>query len=200
MTVNEPESAAVEESRARGVQRVSLLAGPTAGIAFVGGTLLAVVLAPSVDWTVQPFDALGISLHLGVIVGSLLGIVFLWSVWRDAEHRIQRAGIGLFGFALLMMALVNAVEVAFTAFPESAGILGVLGFMIGIPSAMLVSGIGDVVAGFRRRGFASFGLWIVYFAFWVYGFQTRALPVVIGFVWLVCISTWMLVQYASLRA
>ena len=175
MTARESEPAAAEGPSVRGAQRVSLLAGPTAGIAFVGGTLLTAALTP-VDWTGQPFDALGVILHLSVIVGSL------------------------FGIALLMMALVNAIEVASTTFPEPAAILGVLGFMIGIPSAMLVSGIGDVVAGFRRRGFASFGLWIVYFAFWLYAFQIRALPVLIGFVWLGCISAWMLVQYVSLRA
>ena len=199
MTARESEPAAAEGPSVRGAQRVSLLAGPTAGIAFVGGTLLAAARTPSAQWTGQPFDALGVILHLSVIVGSLLGVVFLLSVWGNAEHRIQRAGIGLFGIALLMMALVNAIEVAFTTFPEPAGILG-LGFIIGIPSAMLVSGIGDVVAGFRRRGFASFGLWIVYFAFWLYAFQIRALPVLIGFVWLGCISAWMLVQYVSLRA
>lgn len=200
MTTREPEPAAVDGASERGKRRVARQAGPAAGIAFVGGTLLAAALTPSVQWIEQPFNALGVVLHLSVIVGSVLGIVFLWSVWNDADHRIQRVGIGLFGIALLMMALVNAIEVAFAEFPEPAGILGVLGFMIGIPVALLVSCIGDVVAGFRWRGVTSLGIWIVYFAFWVYGFQIRALPVLIGFVWLVCISAWMLVQYVSLRA
>ena len=74
-----------------------------------------------------------------MIVGSLLGIVFLGSVWSDAEHRIQRADIGLFGIALLMMTLVNAIEMAFAEFPEPAGILGVRGFMIGL-SVLLADG------------------------------------------------------------
>ena len=139
MTARESEPAAAEGPSVRGAQRVSLLAGPTAGIAFVGGTLLAAARTPSAEWTGQPFDALGVILHLSVIVGSLLGIVFLVSVWGNAEHRIQRAGIGLFGIALLMMALVNAIEVAFTTFPEPAGILGVRGFMIGL-SVLLADG------------------------------------------------------------
>ena len=59
MTARESEPAAAEGPSVRGAQRVSLLAGPTAGFAFVGATLLAAALIP-IDWTGQPFDALGV--------------------------------------------------------------------------------------------------------------------------------------------
>lgn len=167
-------------------------------VAFVGGTVLASAMGPSVQWAEHGFNELGSILHGSVIVGSLFGMVFLWPVWEDATHVVQRAGIGLFGLALSMMVGVNAAEIAYAELPVAAEFLG-LGFLFVLPLALVVHGIGDVVAGVRRRGFAVLVVWIGYFSAWVYSFQIRTVTVLIGFVWFAFVSAWALVQYASLR-
>lgn len=199
MTTRDPETTALERSSDWTSRRLALLAGPAMGLAFVGGTVLAGVLAPSVQWTEHGFGELGDILHGSILLGSLLGVVFLWRVWDDADHIVRRVGTGLVGLALLMMAAVNAVEIVFTPFPEPAGILGVLGFMFGMPVAMLAFGLGDIVAGHRRRGLASLILGLAYFGGLWYSAQTREITVLLGFGWLVLISVWALVQYRSLR-
>lgn len=166
-------------------------------ITFVGGAILAGLLNPSVRWTVDGLDALGSALFTGVVIGGLLGLVFLWPVWDATTHRIQRVGIGLFAISLAMMVGVNALELVLARLPPAAELLG-FGFLVGVPLALLVHGIGDVSADRRRRGFVTLGLWIAYMLGWVYGFQTRSVPVLLGVAWLVLISGWALVQYHSL--
>lgn len=199
MTARDPETTAIEQPSGWTSRRLALLAGPAMGVAFVGGTILAGVLAPSVQWTEHGFGELGDLLHGSILLGSLLGVVFLRRVWDDADHIVQRVGTGLIAIALLMMATVNAVDLLVAQFPEPAGILGILGFMFGMPVAILVHGLGDVVTGLRRRGLASLVLGLGYCGGLWYGFQTREITVLLGFVWLALISAWALVQYTSLR-
>lgn len=199
MTARDPETTAIEQPSGWTSRRLALLAGPAMGVAFVGGTILAGVLAPSVQWTEHGFGELGDLLHGSILLGSLLGVVFLRRVWDDADHIVQRVGTGLIAIALLMMATVNAVDLLVAQFPEPAGILGILGFMFGMPVAILVHSLGDVVTGLRRRGLASLVLGLGYCGGLWYGFQTREITVLLGFVWLALISAWALVQYMSLR-
>lgn len=178
-------------------KRMALLAGPAMAITFVGGTILAAITLPSIQWTETPLGELGVILYLTVIVGSLLGLLFLRPVWLDASHTIQRIGVGLFALALAMMVGVNAFEAVFTPIPAPAEVLG-LGYLLVLPVAYLVHGLGDVVAGNRRRGGITLTLWVGYFLSWFYSFQSREVTVLIGFLWLVFVSAWAVVQYVSL--
>lgn len=177
---------------------VALLAGPAMAVAFVGGTVLASVTGQPVTWTEQGFNDLGSVLHGSIIVGSLLGLGFLWPAWMAASHTVQRGGIGLFGIALSMMVGVNAAEIAYEDLPVAAEFLG-LGFLFVLPVAWLVHGIGDVAAGHRKPGAASLLLWLGYFSVWVYSFQMGTVTALVGFIWLALVSTWALLQFRSIR-
>lgn len=199
MTMRDPSGATGDVRTETGIsQPLAILAGPAMAVAFVGGTALASVTGQPVHWTEQGFNDLGSVLHASIITGSLLGIVFLWPVWTDASHVVQRGGIILFGIALSMMVGVNAAEIAYEDLPVAAEFLG-LGFLFVLPFAWLVHGIGDVAAGYRQRGFASLMLWLVYFSVWVYSFQMGSVTVLVGFIWLTLASAWALVQFASIR-
>lgn len=199
MTVRDPGTATPDAGVGPLPRRVALLAGPAAAAVLVAGTLLAFALTPSTASPETAFDELGLLLHASVVVGGLLGITFVRVVWNDADHLVQRLGVGLFGLALLLMVLVNLLGVAVADPPDAAGLLGVLGFMIGIPVAMLVAGVGDLVAGHRWRGLGSLVLGAAYFGGHPYGASAGTLTALLGLAWLVLLSTWLLMQYASLR-
>lgn len=199
MTARPPGSATPERATDANQRRAALLIGPVAGAVLVGGTLLAAVLTAPGAWSERAFGDLGLGLHASLIVGSVLGVLFLWPVWESTDNAVQRGGVALFGIALVMMTLVNALAGAFADPPDVAGVLGVVGFMAGVPLAMLVYGVGDLVAGLRRRGLASLVLGAGYFGGHWYGSQAGELTALLGLGWLVLIAAWLLVQYLSLR-
>lgn len=201
MTVTDSDSTATERITGLSPRRNATLAGPAAAAAFVGGTILAGLLTGTA-WSEQPFDALGVVLHASVVVGGVLGLVFLRSLWAAADHPVRRGGIGLFAFALTAMAVVNGATVVTSTLPDPLGFLGFLGFMVSVPLALFVSGVGDVLAGTRARGLASLALGVAFVSGIVrpelYGAEVGELTALLGLVWLSLLSAWLVLQYASL--
>lgn len=201
MTTRDPRATASERSSGWTPRRAALLAGPLEAIVLVGGILLAAyVFSPTsaFDWT-GDLDQFGVLRHYSIALGSLLGMAFLWPVWTDATTRLQRVGVIIFAIALSITAGANA----FAAAGIRAGDWAIIGLVLLFPVALLVSGSGDVDAGYRQRGGTSLllgGLYIV--NVWLLlpkapAPQGYELTFYVGS--FVLVSIWALVMYVSLR-
>lgn len=162
MTTRDLDATATDRRRRWAPRRIALLAGPAATIVLIGGILLAAYVfspASNFQWT-GDLDQFGILRHYSIALGGLLGLVFLWPVWTDAGSHLQRAGIGIFAIGLGITVSANALAAA----EIRAGDWAILGLVLLFPVALLVHGLGDVSAGYRRRGGISFLLGVLYSA------------------------------------
>ena len=138
-------------------------------IAFVA-ILTTTTVAPWFSWTGNALSDLGhhdratASLfNGGLIVAGLVGAAFpVWLVF-DTDGTFRRLGAVVVAATLLDLALIG-----FFPTPHSLhGTVSVL-FFVGVTLGLVVWGVGDIVAGSRRRGGAIAAGGIFHAAFWVF--------------------------------
>lgn len=182
------------------VERLAAIGGPAMVVLWLVGSIGSTLLYPSFDWTANTFAEVGTAGQPSALVydtsmalGAILGLVFLWRVWRDAENHLQRAGIGLVGILVVLLG-VGQLGIQNPWLEAIA-----LTFILLTLPALALHGTGDVFADRPRRGVLSIWLGVVHILEWqvlaIIAGLSSAIPTVVS---LVLLSGWALAQYATL--
>ncbi|MFB6143613.1 MAG: DUF998 domain-containing protein [Halorientalis sp.] len=164
----------------RRVERASCWLGLVAPVVTLGGIFLAAGLSPAFEWGVNALSDLGradvaatqagvladprpsgvsaaaatpttkLVFNSALLLGAALGLGFGAALLRTARNRLEFAGVGLFGVALVLMGLVGVFP-----WPYRLHVPVAAGFYTFLCVALMVYGAGNVVAGDRVRGGAT---------------------------------------------
>lgn len=185
----------------RTVSRGWRLAGPTAVVLWIGGTLVSTLLFPGFSWTSNTLAEVGTAgrpsapvFDVSVVAGSVLGVLFLALVWRRSANHYQRAGVGVLG---ILFILIGAAQVGLQN--PWLELIALAVILVTLP-ALALYGTGAVLAGRHRLGLWSIWLGIGHLLAWqvlsiILGFSS-AIPT---FVTLVLLSGWVLLHYSRFR-
>lgn len=184
----------------RSLPRLARHAGPAMAVLWVGGTLAATLLFPGFNWTSNTLAEVGTAgqpsapvFDASLVLGSALGLVFLWRLWSASTNHLQRAGLALLG---ALIALVGVVQLG-VGNPWIE--LVALAFILLTLPALALQGSGDVFAGRERVGVWSIWLGVVHLLGW------QVLSIILGysaavptFLSMVLLSAWLGLQHRRL--
>lgn len=168
-------------------------------VVWLGGTFVSTLLFPSFSWTADTLAAAGragrpsaLLFDASIVLGALLGIVFLGRLWPETTHPHQRAGIGL------IAALVALTGGAQLGLRNPWFELIALAFVLLLLPALAIFGSGDVLAGRPRRGLLAVWLGVTHLLAWqvltiIMGLSA-AVPTLLS---LALLSTWVLSLYVT---
>lgn len=168
---------------------------------WIVGTLVSTLLFPAFRWTTNTLAEVGragqpsaVPFDASIVLGSVLGVAFLWGRWSETENVLQRGGI------VLIAALIGLVGISQLGLRNPWLELVALTFILATLPALALFGSGDVLAGQRRRGILAVWLGIGHILAWqvisiILGFSS-AIPT---FVSMSLLSAWILALYATER-
>lgn len=148
-------------------RRLSSLAGAVAAVFTLGAIFVATLLSPGYSWTIHPLSALGgeggvatpttrLVFNGGLVAGGLLGFGFAPAILAAARNRVELAGIGVFGVVLLALSLIGVFSLPHPLHvPVAVAFFGLLSVALG------TYGVGNWLAGDRRRGALTVGLGVL---------------------------------------
>lgn len=149
------------------LKRFAVLGAPAMAVLWIGGTLIAVLMFPSFNWTTDTLAQVGRTgeptaplFDGSLFIGSLFGIIFLWQVSKQKTATLQRVGLALMG------ALIFLVGAGQLGFQQPWLLLIVLSIIFGTPVAIGLYGTGEIFAGNLRLGVLSFWLGIAHIMAW----------------------------------
>ncbi len=189
-------------------ERASVWAGLTAPVLSFAGVLLATLLSPSFAWTGNALSDLGaptgavatdltrLVFNGGLIAGGVVALGLGYALYLAARNLFELAGIGLFGFTSLSMALIGVFPL-----PQDAHFVAAVSFYVFLSLALWAYGAGNLLAGDRTRGGVTVGLGVLNAAAWAVWTLTGAfsrpglaLPEVVGAAalagWTVATALW----------
>lgn len=191
--------------------RIGVWAGIGVPIWTLGTILLATLLSPSFDWTVNALSNLGAETDVatpvtvlvfngGLFTGGLAGVAFAVALYRHGSHVLERLGGVVYGISVLAMAGVGVFpQDQPLHFPMAAG------FYLLFTVAFWCYGAGNVLAGERVRGGATILLGVGHLAMWFawvrvvgLGGGGLAIPEIVGALafggWTITTAWWLLRQ------
>lgn len=132
--------------------------------------LAATAAAPWFSWANNALSDLGVSdapevwlFNYGLIAAGLLGLGFLPGLFDIARNRVQQAALLPFAVALLGVAGVGVFPSDQPQFHALSAITAYIGFML----APLFFGVGDALAGERRRALVAIADGLLHLGFWL---------------------------------
>lgn len=187
--------------RAHTISRLAIVGAPATAVLWIGGTLLAVFLFPSFDWTTNALAEVGRSgestapiFDASLFLGSLFGLVFLGSVVAPRIDRVRQVGLGLMG---LLMFLVGAGQLGIQ---QPWFLVVVLAMIFGFPLAIAFYGTGEVFAGNFRLGVLSFWLGLIHLLAWdILSNLLEFSSAIPTFLTIVLFSVWIMAMYSKYR-
>lgn len=160
-------------------ERASAWAGVASPAVALGTMLLATLLSPEFAWTGNALSNLGgaggpenpasttltrLLFNGGLILGGLFGLAFGYVLLRRARNLVERLGVLAFGASITAMGLVGV-------FPQDTDphFPVAVAFYLLLSVALWVYGLGNLLAGERRRGaltvvlgFLNIGAWVAW--------------------------------------
>lgn len=149
--------------------QLSTFAGVLAVVVSVGSILTAVLFAPWFSWQTNTLSDLGVAdaperhlFNYGLLLTGLLGLLFLPALRQTLQTLAHKLAV-----APIVASLVGVAGVGL--FPSGhplhfpMALSAYLGFIAGV----VLYGVGDYLAGSRRRGVATVGSGVAHFGSWV---------------------------------
>lgn len=171
--------------------RLTLLAGPAgivvSAVGIFGSAFLASFVTGSwFSWTGNALSHLGAAgeptaplFNGSLVLGGVLGVVYVWRVGRSARNAWHRVGLLLLGAGLASSSLVGVFNL-----PHPLHTPVALGYFVAFTLGLFAHGSGDALAGRPRRGVRSVWLAVAHVAGWVAlafaPFEGIALPELVG--------------------
>ncbi len=159
------------------IERIGPLSGIASSIVALGAIGLATILSHSFSWTHSALSELGVAggivatlFNGGLITGGGIAVPFgLWLLGR-AENRLERLGVYSFWLTAVAMAAIGLFPMGSPLHVPVA-----VSFYLLLTVSLCLYGIGNVLAGQRRRGLLTILLGGVTLGGWiVWGLQLRA--------------------------
>lgn len=173
------------------LDRLALLAGPAAIVVSVVGIFGSAILASFVTgswftWTGNALSDLGAAgeptaplFNGSLVLGGVLGVLFVWRVGRAATTAWHRVGVLLLGVGLASSSLVGVFNL-----PHPLHTPFALAYFVLFTLGLVAHGSGDAVAGHPHRGVRTIWLAVAHVSAWValafLPFDGIALPEVVG--------------------
>ncbi|WP_254280341.1 DUF998 domain-containing protein [Haloarcula marina] len=139
-------------------ERVSGWSGVVSVVLTNAAILLATLASPSFSWTAHALSNLGYSgdpvatpvttllFDGGLVVGGVVGLGFGYVLWVRSRNVVEKLAVPLFGVALLGMAGVGVFP-----YPKALHTPSAMTLYLGTMAAMTTYGVGNALAGARRR-------------------------------------------------
>lgn len=185
----------------RTLQQVALLAGPVMVVVWLAGVFVSTLIFPSFNWTSNTLAEVGragapsaLLFDASFVLGVVLAGVFLGRIWPETAHTLQRVGIGLVGFLLVITAVAQlGVQNPWLE-------LIALAFLLLLLPALGLYGTGDILAGHPGRGILAFWLGIAHILSWqILSIILEFSSAIPTYTSLVLISIWVLSLYGTVR-
>lgn len=141
------------------LERYTLSCGILAAVVSLGCVALATVLAPPTEFTWRSFALSDMGrpeartyllFNGGLIAGGVVGVPFVWPLWRRARNWAERAGT-----AVLLVSLIGLTLIGVFHLPHPLHSPVALLFFIGGPFTHWLYGTGQVLAGDVGLGLVS---------------------------------------------
>jgi len=153
------------------LERYATYCGLLAPAIALGSVGLATVVAPPSEFTWKAFalsdlgrpDARTFLLfNGGLVIGSAVGLGFVWPLWRRAGNWFERAGTIAFVLTVVGLGLVGVFHL-----PRALHQPVSLAFFVGAPFASWLYGTGQVLAGESRLGLVSIWIGVAHVVGWI---------------------------------
>lgn len=188
----------VQVERTAALRRFAAWCGVAAPLVALSAIILSAIYSPEFSWVENALSDLGGPgaatpeiFNWGLILASLLAIIFMGRVWVSTIDLIEKTGVFVFILAAVSLGLIGLFPTGTEYhFPASVG------FFLLFTYALFIFGTGNIFTGLDIYGLMSIWLGIMHMSFWalwVAGLRDQ-LPglAVPEFVGALIVSTWMI--------